>query len=212
MPYRVLVVDDQIVPRQLFENIIDSSDRYEIAACIDSAMMADAWCASGGVDLVLMDVVMQDGFSGLDAAARIRQSYPGIKIMIVTSLPDARFLERAKEIGVDSFWYKEVQALPMLEIMDRTMAGERIFPDRPPVSSLGEASSAELTERELDILRALAEGLTDREIAQRSFLSVTTVRYHVNNLMAKTGLSSRTELAVRAVRSGIVVPGIGQDH
>ncbi len=212
MPYRVLVVDDQIVPRQLFENIIDSSDRYEIAACIDSARMADAWCASGGVDLVLMDVVMQDGFSGLDAAARIRQSYPGIKIMIVTSLPDARFLERAKEIGVDSFWYKEVQALPMLEIMDRTMAGERIFPDRPPVSSLGEASSAELTERELDILRALAEGLTDREIAQRSFLSVTTVRYHVNNLMAKTGLSSRTELAVRAVRSGIVVPGIGQDH
>ena len=208
MPYRVLVVDDQIVPRQLFENIILSSKNYQLAACIDSAKIADAYCARGGIDLVLMDVVMNDGVSGLDAAARIKQSYPKIKVMLVTSMPDALFLKRAREIGVDSFWYKEVQAVPILEAMDRTMAGERVFPDSPPVCRLGLAYSTELTERELEVLRLLAEGLTDREIAEQICLSVTTVRYHVNNLISKSGMSSRTELAVNAVQSGITTPGI----
>ena len=208
MAYRVLVVDDQIVPRQLFENIIASSENYQLAACIDTAKIADAYCVRGDVDLVLMDVVMNDGSNGLEAAERIKKSYPKIKVIIVTSLPDALFLQRAREIGVDSFWYKEVQALPMLEVMDRTMAGEHIFPDTPPVSRLGMAKSTDFTERELEILRLLAEGLTDKEIAEAFYLSVTTVRYHVNNLISKTGLGSRTELAVNAVRNGITTPGI----
>ena len=74
MPINVLIVDDQTVPRQLFETIIASSGRYQLAASIETARVADAWCARGGVDLVLMDVVMSDGSNGLDAAARIKQS------------------------------------------------------------------------------------------------------------------------------------------
>ena len=208
MPYKVLVVDDQIVPRQLFENIIATTERYQLAACIESARIADVYCARGGIDLVLMDVVMHDGSNGLDAAARIKKSYPKIKVIIVTSLPDALFLQRAREIGVDSFWYKEVQAIPMLEIMDRTMAGEHFFPDAPPVSQLGMAKNTEFTNREMEILRYLAEGLTDKEIADILFVSPATVRYHVNNLISKTGLKSRTELAVNAVQCGITTPGI----
>ena len=208
MTYRVLIVDDQIVPRQLFQSIIATTDRYEIVDMIDTARIADSYCARGNVDLVLMDVVMSDGSNGLDAAERIKKSYPKIKVIIVTSMPDALFLSRAREIGVDSFWYKEVQAQPMLELMDRTMAGEHIWPDKPPVTKLGQAEGDDFTERELEVLRLLAEGLTDAEIAEELFLSVTTVRYHVGNLMNKTGFSSRTELAVGAVRSGIAVPGI----
>ena len=208
MPYRVLIVDDQVVPRQLFQAIIAATDLYEIVDMIDTASVADTYCARGDVDLVLMDVVMNDGSNGLDATERIRKSYPRVKIIVVTSMPDAAILRRAREIGVDSFWYKEVQAHPMLEVMNRTMAGERIWPDHPPVMQLGIARSTEFTERELDVLRMLADGLTDKEIAERLFLSITTVRYHVGNLMSKTGLSSRTELAVQAVRSGITVPGI----
>ena len=208
MPYKVLIVDDQIVPRQLFENIIASSRNYELAGSVDTARVADAYCARGNIDLILMDVVMNDGSNGLSAAARIKASYPKVRIIIVTSMPDSRFLKRAREIGVDSFWYKEVQPVPMLEIMDRTMAGERVFPDSPPVSALGMAASTELTERELEVLRLLAEGLTDKEISERLCVGITTVRYHVGNLISKSGFSSRTELAVNAVRSGITVPGM----
>lgn len=208
MAYRVLIVDDQSIPRQLFESFVAASDRYELAASVETAKFADAYCAGGRVDLVIMDVVMSDGSSGLDTAKRIKQSYPKIKVIIVTSMPDSMFLRRAREIGVDSFWYKEAQQAPMLEVMDRTMAGEHIFPDRPPSTNLGMAQSTDFTERELDVLRLLSEGMTDKEIADNLFLSVTTVRYHINNLISKTGFGSRTELAVNAVRSGIAIPGL----
>lgn len=206
MPYQVLIVDDQIISRQLFESFVSKSGNYRVAASIETAKLADAYCAGRRIDLALIDVVMKDGSNGLDAASRIRASYPEIKIIIVTSMPDTMFLRRAKEIGVDAFWYKEIQEVPMLELMDRVMAGERIFPDSPPVTQLGFAKSTELTEREIDILRLLAEGLTDKEIAERLYISLSTVRYHVNHLISKTGQSTRTELAVNAIRSGIVIP------
>lgn len=208
MRYKVLIVDDQIMSRQLFESFVAASDNYELAASVETAKYADAYCAGMQVDLVIMDVVMNDGSNGLDTAARIKASYPNLKIIVVTSMPDAAFLKKAREIGADSFWYKEVQEAPMLEVMDRTMAGEHIFPDSPPVTNLGLAKSTEFTERELDVLRLLAEGLTDKEIAERLHLGVSTVRYHFNNLLTKTGASSRTELAVNALRSGIAIPGI----
>ena len=206
MPYNVLIVDDQVIPRQLFEGTVAAWECYTVAVAIDSASMADAWCARGGIDLILMDVVTNDGTNGLDVARRIKSSYPRIKIIIVTSLPDALFLQKAREYGVDSFWYKELQGVPLLEVMDRTIAGEHVWPEHPPEAMLGAARSSEFTERELEVLRHLAKGLSDREIAERLHMGFTTVRYHIDNLMAKTGFGSRTELAVAAVRSGIVIP------
>ncbi len=209
MGYRVLIVDDQRLTRQLFESIVSAACHYTVTAAIESALVADAWCAKGDIDLILMDVVMKDGSNGLDAAARIKRSYPKIKIIIVTSMPDPLFLRRAREIGVDSFWYKEVEAEPMLQVMDRTMAGEQVWPDIPPEVRLGRVCSTDFTDREIEVLRLLSEGLTDREIGDRLMMSVAAVRYHVGNLIGKTGFGSRTELAVNAVRSGLIVPGIG---
>ena len=208
MPYKVLIVDDQRMSRQLFERIVASDPDYTVAAAVETAMFADAWCAKGDIDLVLMDVVMKDGSSGLDAAARIKASYPGIKVIVVTSMPDPLFLKRARNASVDSFWYKEVESEPMLRVMDRTMAGEQIWPDSAPQVQLGLAKSTDLTDREMDVLRLLAEGLTDREISDRLILALPTVRFHVRNLISKTGYGSRTELAVDAVRSGLTIPGI----
>ena len=208
MPYRVLIVDDQRMSRQLFERIVASDPDYTVAAAVETARFADAWCAKGEIDLVLMDVVMKDGSSGLDAAARIKASYPGIKVIIVTSMPDPLFLKKARDASVDSFWYKEVESEPVLRVMDRTMAGERIWPDSAPQVLLGMAKNTDLTDGEMDVLRLLAEGLTDREISDRLCLGMPTVRYHLRNLISKTGHSSRTELAVDAVRSGLTIPGI----
>ena len=208
MVYKVLIVDDQVLPRQLFGSIVDSSDHYEIAASISSAKMADAYCAKEKIDLILMDVVMSDGFSGLAAARRIKESYPDVKIIIVTSMPDAAFLDKARMAGVDSFWYKEVQDEPLLELMDRTMAGESVYPDASPVTEIGKTLSSEFTDKEIGVLRLLAAGYTDREIAEELFISVSTVRYHLNNMILKSGLSSRTALAVYTVKTGLVVPGV----
>lgn len=206
MKYRVLVVDDQAMPRQLFENIITNSDRYTLVAALDSAQLADIYCARGDVDLVLMDVVMKHGANGLQMAAKLKKSYPQIKIIIVTSMPDVSLLQKAKNANVDSFWYKEVQDTPMLELMDRTMAGEQVYPRETPEVSLGMVTNTQLTDREMEVLRLVVGGLTDKEIAEALCMSYHTVRFHMNTLLSKTSCTTRTELAICAVRSGIVVP------
>lgn len=206
MAYRVLVVDDQAMPRQLFENIINSSENYELVACLETAKVVDMYCAKQKVDLILMDVVMSDDSNGLEVAGKIKYTYPDIKIIIMTSMPDADFLERAKRIGVDSFWYKEVQDTTMLEVMDKTMVGESVYPDKSPVVQLGSINSTDFTTREMDVLRKMVQGFSDKEIADQLDMSYHTVRFHINNLLSKTKCVSKTELVIRVVRSGLIVP------
>lgn len=208
MAKKVLIVDDQTMPRQLFESIVNNSEGYELAASVDNASVADIYCAKMSIDLILMDVVMSGGINGIEAAERIKNSYPHIKILIVTSMPDGSFIKKAREAGVDSFWYKEVQDEPLLDVMDRTMAGESVFPDQAPVVLLGEAKSTDFTDRELDVLRCVAAGYSDKEISEMLNISHGTERVHINNLLQKTACSSRTELAITAVKTGIVVPEV----
>lgn len=208
MSYKVLIVEDQTMPRQLFESIVANAQGYQLVDSIDAADMADLICAKEQIDLIIMDVVMHDGINGLEMTKRIKKSYPEIKVLVVTSMPDATFLQKARNAGADSFWYKEAQDAPMLEVMNRTMAGEHVYPGDIPKVSFGNTMNTSVTDRELDVLRFLVAGMSDREIAQKLKISFHTVRFHLNSLLAKTGSSSRTELAIRAVRTGIVVPEV----
>ena len=205
MKYKVMIVEDQTMPRQLFELRVQSSERFEVAISIDNAAMADIYCLRYPVDLILMDVITRNGESGLDAAARIKRAFPKIKIVIVTSMPECSYLSRARAIGVESFWYKEEQRESLMEIMERTMNGESIYPDATPELRLGLASSCDFTERELEVLREMTGGDTNQEIAERLHMSVATVKTHILNMLGKTGFRNRTELAVRARESGLVI-------
>ena len=172
---------------------------------IDNAALADVYCLRFPVDLILMDVITRDGENGLDAATRIKRAFPQIKIIIVTSMPECSYLSRARKIGVESFWYKEEQRESLLEVMERTMAGESVYPEATPELQLGLASSYEFTDRELEILREMTGGDTNQEIAERLHLSVATVKTHIFNMLEKTGFRNRTELAVRARENGLVI-------
>ena len=123
-----------------------------------------------------------------------------------TSLPEVSYITRAKAAGVDSFWYKEAREEALLEICDRTMAGESVYPFETPPLQFGLIKSSEMTDRELEILREVARGSTNNEIADRLHLSVNTVRDYLKNMMQKTGFHTRTELAVRAREMGLVIP------
>ena len=105
MTTNVLIVEDDPMARKLFEIILKNSGRYHLEASIESASLAEFYCMTSPVDLILMDVCTALHASGLDAAARVKEKYPQIKIIIVTSQPECDFIDRARLGGVDSFWY-----------------------------------------------------------------------------------------------------------
>lgn len=202
---RVIIVDDQRLARQYFELIVTASERYEVVRLVESAKFADTYVLRGGVDLVLIDVLMADGSSSFDAAESIKRLRPQVKVVMVTSLPEASWMDEARRRGVDGFWYKESEVTAMLDVMDRVMAGECVYPDAPPHTMVGRASSDELTSREVDILRALVEGLSNDEISARMHVSTSTIKTHLRHLLEKTGYENRTQLALAARLSGLVV-------
>ena len=205
MAYRVLVVEDQAIPRELFEIDLNASERFSHLLSISNASAALSVCQNNAVDLILMDVMTELGHSGLDAAKEIKRQFPEIKIIIVTSMPEYSWLARARRIGVDSFWYKDGHRDSLLDVMERTMAGEHVYPDETPLIHIGNATNHEFTERELEILKELTTGDTNAEIAQRLFVSVATVKSHILHLMEKTGFRTRTELVSEARGLGIVI-------
>lgn len=205
MTYKVMIVDDQFVSRELFTLYIRQSPKYEVVYSIDSAMFADTYVLKSPIDLVIMDILMQDGSNGLDAAEKIKQLRPDIKIIAVTSMPEVSWMERAKKIGIDSFWYKEVSEKTILEIMDRTLAGESIYPSETPEVQLGLTKSTDLTSREIEVLRLLTTGAGNEEIAEKLYISPNTVKTHIKHLLEKTGFSSRTQLAIQSRITGFVI-------
>ena len=205
MQCKVLIVEDQEMPRQLFEIFVKSDPRYDLVGSISNAELAIDFCTHMRIDLILMDVMTEHGSSGLDAAENIKKKYPNIKIIIVTSMPEASWLKRAREIGVDSFWYKESQKEPILAVMERTLSGDHVFPDMPPIVQIGNATNHDFSERELDVLRELITGDSNAEIGQRLGIAPSTVKYHVQNMLQKTGMHTRTELAAVARSLGIVI-------
>lgn len=205
MTYKLMIVDDQFVSRELFRLILDKSPDYEVVYSVDTAMFADTYVLNGDLDLAIMDILMQDGSNGLDAAEKIKKLRPEIKIVAVTSMPEVSWMDRAKAIGIDSFWYKEASEASILEVIGRTLAGESIYPKQTPVIQLGLAKSTEFTPREIQVLRLLTTGAGNDEIASKLEISLNTVKTHVMHLMDKTGFTSRTQLAIQARITGFVI-------
>ena len=202
---RVLIVEDDPMARKLLEIFVNESENYKLSNSIESAAMAELYCLTNQVDLILMDVCTAMDANGLEAAEKIKKNFPKIKIIIITSQPECSFIDKARAIGVDSFWYKEPTAEEIIAVMDKTIAGESVYPDNTPILMLGEASSAEFTDKELEVLRELTTGESDAVIAEKLYMSVRTVKAHIQNMREKTGFRNRTELAVRARESGLVI-------
>ncbi len=202
---RVVVVDDQYVSRSFFEIQVQMSKGYELAASLSGAEQAIAFCMEHKVDLVIMDVMMKYGLDGLTCAKAIHRNDPFVRIILTTSTAEAQWISEAREAGIESFWFKEYSDIPLTEVMDRTMNGEHVFPDRPPNPDFGAAEKTDFSERELEVLRELTRNLTNEEIGEKLGISPHTVKRHIENLLTKTGYRNRIDLAVNAKSLGLVV-------
>ena len=202
---RVVVADDQNISRGFFEMYVRASANYELVAGLRSAQAAIDFVDKNEADLVIMDVMMQEGIDGLSASEKIKQKHPGIKIILTTSASETSWEQKAKAAGIESFWYKEYDEHGLMEIMDRTWNGESVYPEDKPRVPFGKITRADLTEREIEIIRELTASKTNEEIAEKLQISVNTVKRHIQNIMEKTGFESRLDLAMNAKSTGLVV-------
>jgi two-component system vancomycin resistance associated response regulator VraR len=203
---RVLLVEDSKITRDMVESYIAGSQHYLLVAALENAANAEIVCMNGGVDLILMDICTADDESGLAVTAKIKKHDPNIRIIIMTSMPECSFIQKARAAGCNSFWYKEYGDVGLLDVMGRTMRGESVYPNEMPAVSVGYADSSELTERELTVLRQLALGHKYDEIAENLCVSANTVKYHIKNLLTKTGYRSTLQLVVDVVSKRLILP------
>ena len=202
---RVLIVEDQKMAQENMEAMIRSSENYSLAGIIPNAADAELFCMRSHVDLILMDVCTARDESGIDACAVIKKKFPHIKIIIVTSMAEHTFLEKAKQANADSFWYKDASRGELLTVMDQTMSGETIFPDKTPEVKLGLTTSYELTNAELDVLRALMQSTSDEDAANMLGCSKANIRWHVGKILEKTGYRTRMELLIAVASKNLII-------
>lgn len=192
----VMIVEDQKMIRSLLESYIEKAEGYKLIASVSSAAKAPEICDAQSIDLIFMDVQTEHRENGLEAVKIIKQTHPNIKIIVVTSLVDFEVLKNARLNGADSLWYKDVDEEALLDIVNRTMNGEHVFPDAPPVVEIGTAKSTEFTKTELVVLRYLVKGLSYAKIANEMGIEVTTVKYHITNMLHKTNFENKLQLAL----------------
>lgn len=202
---RVVIVEDQPMVRSLLESYFPAEEGYEIVASTPSAKQAAAFCKSNAADLVLMDVQTQNGENGLSAVKELKATRPSMRIVVVTSLVDSSVLQQAQEVGADSLWYKDAEKSRLMNVVEKTLAGEHVFPDAPPLVEIGLAKSTEFTKTEIKVLRYLLRGLSYSSIAQELGVEMSTVKFHVSNMLQKTGFSNKLQLALAASEAKLIV-------
>ena len=203
---KVLIVEDHASMRESLTAALTASGEFLIVGEVASADYALDFCKRLHPDMVLMDVCTAGNKDGIEAATEIKAEFPDIKIIIVTSMVEVGYLKRAKEAKVDSFWYKDISPENLIDVIERTMAGESIFPDKTPSVKLGLADSSELTAKEIEVLRFVCEGLEYSEIAERMHISQRTVKFHISNILSKTGYANKTRLAIAVTNKNFIIP------
>ena len=202
---RVLIVEDQKMAQENMESIISASENYTLAGIIPNAADAELFCMREHIDLILMDVCTLRDESGIDAAAVIKKNFPKIKIIIVTSMAEHTFIKKAKLARADSFWYKDASHGELISVMDRTMEGEHIFPDKTPEVKLGLTTSYELTDSEFGVLRALMQSTSDEDAAEMLGCTKANIRWHVGKILEKTGYRTRMELLIAVAQKNLII-------
>lgn len=200
----LLVEDDLYIQRHFVERFSEEED-IRIVAAVRDAFEAEGLCGQGGIDLVLMDVLTLHKHSGLAAGKRIREAYPNIKVLIVTSLVDPEVLQQARRGCADSLWYKDHGTDAIMDVIRRTMAGERVFPSFSPSVEMKRCMSEDFTPAQIEILRDFIKGYTYREIAEKFNLSVSGVRYSIAEMVRIGGFKNKEELTTVAIENKLVV-------
>jgi DNA-binding NarL/FixJ family response regulator len=217
---RTLVVDDQALVRGGLRAMLEAKDDIEVVGEAGDGADAVEQARLRRPDVVLMDIRMP-GVDGIEATRRLMALETPPKVLILTTFDVDEYVYEAMRAGAAGFLLKDTPPPKLADGIRTVAAGEALlapaitrrlvehYVRRPVMSPAAEERVAELTERELDILRHVARGHSNGEIASTLFLSEATVKTHVTRVLAKLGLRGRVQAVVFAYESGLVEPGGG---
>jgi DNA-binding NarL/FixJ family response regulator len=210
---RVLLVDDHATFREPLAFMFDREPDFEVVA--EAGTLAEARSVLEGVDLAVVDLDLPDG-DGTELIGELRTANPHGMVLILTASADREVHARAVEAGACGVLHKSVRLKDVIGAAQNVMAGEPLLSQNETTELLRlagrqreqnyEAQRAveQLTPCEIEVLQALAEGLSDKEIAERLHIGVGTVRNHIVSIFGKLGVHSRLQALVFSVRNGVV--------
>ena len=206
---RVMSVDDHELMRRGIRFSLLSVEDIELVAEAHSGEEALRLCDEVGPDVVLMDMYLTGSMDGIATTRAIREHCPQVQVLALSSFFEKGLVQGAMQAGAIGYLVKGVSGAELAEAIRAAYAGRPtltseavkvlIEPTRPK-SRLGN----DLTERELEVLALLVEGLSNAKIADRMYLSVAAIKYHVSNILSKLGASNRTEAVVLAMEHNLV--------
>jgi two-component system, NarL family, response regulator NreC len=207
---RVLLVDDHAVVRSGLRLLIDAEDDMETVGEAGTVRDAIFEARSAKPDLILMDVVMP-GESGLEGVPKLLHEHPDVKVLVLSMQDDPRYLREAFAVGASGYVLKEAADTEVVTAIREVAAGGRyVHPELGARMIAAEAEAARqaeedpLSDREREVLRLLALGFTNQEIAKKLFISVRTAETHRAHVMQKLRLGSRAELVRYAIAHGLL--------
>ena len=219
MTIRVLLCDDQALVRSGFRMILDARDDLEVVGEAEDGREVIELAKGLDPDVILMDVRMPN-VDGVEATRRLVDAGSRARIVILTTFDLDEYVYNALRAGASGFLLKDVQPAQLVDAIRVVAAGEALlapsvtrrlldrFADALPGDEAKPPPALEsLTERELEVLKLLASGLSNAELAERLFLSETTVKSHISSVLRKLDLRDRVQAVVLAYEAGLVRPG-----
>ena len=206
-PLRVLLVDDHEVVRRGLRALLEAQDGIEVVGEVDTAADVVRQVGFNSPDVVVMDVRLPDG-SGVEATRKVRQRFPDVAVLILSSFADEEALMSSIEAGASGYLLKRIDTEAIVNAVRAVGAGESLLDPAMTeklFTNLHDADHdddliSKLSGQERRILTRLAEGKTNREIANEMYLAEKTVKNYVSNLLAKMGMARRSEAAAYAAR------------
>lgn len=203
---RLLLADDHAIVRAGLRALLEAADDITVVGDVADAAAAVAYCAAHPVDLVLMDLRFGDGPSGASATADLRALPAPPNVLVVTNYDTDADILGAIEAGAVGYLLKDTPPADLLAAVRAAAAGESVL--SPTVASRlmtrVRRADTTLSPREVEVLRLVAAGLSNREIAKQLFLSETTVKSHLVHIYAKLGVKSRTSAVATARAQGAI--------
>jgi len=224
MTIGIVVADDHEVVRAGFAAILDTQPDFTVLGTAADGAEAIRTCQEHRPDVVLMDVRMP-GMDGIEATRLLRSADSGPRVLVLTTFDLDEYVYDALQAGASGFLLKDVTAERLFDAVRVIAAGEALLAPaitkrligefarqrpRPADPAQGTKALSTLTPRETEVLRLIAAGLSNPEIAQRLVVTEETVKTHVSRILSKLGLRDRTQAVVAAYESGLVVPGTGE--